>query len=202
MTRTPRPIANICVYCGASHGSLPAFTDAAAALGKAIASRGLTLVFGGGSVGLMGAVADATLHHGGKAIGVITELLHGKELAHPRLTRLDVVRTMHERKLQMAELADAFVVLPGGYGTLDEMFEIIAWAQLGIHHKPIALLNTNNFFDPLWSFLDSANDLGFLRLHHRENIILEMLPDTLVQRVLTDDRQRHAHFPPVRPSLP
>lgn len=185
----------MCVYCGASHGSNPAFTAAATALGEAIAKRNLTLVFGGGSVGLMGAVADSTLAHGGKAIGVITELLHGKELAHPRLTRLDIVRTMHERKLAMAELADAFVALPGGYGTLDEMFEIVAWAQLGIHHKPIALLNTHRFFDRLMEFLDHVGDLGFLRLDHRANLIVESDPEALVDRILRAVPANAARFP-------
>jgi uncharacterized protein (TIGR00730 family) len=188
-------IANVCVYCGASHGSNPAFTHAAQELGQEIARRGLTLVFGGGSVGLMGTVADSTLAHGGQAIGVITELLRDKELAHQRLTRLDVVRTMHERKFAMAELAHAFVVLPGGYGTLDEMFEIIAWAQLGIHGKPIALLNTHRFFDPLWSFLDHAENAGFLRLKHRDAIILEEQPGALVTRILEADRRSVARFP-------
>jgi len=188
-------ISNVCVYCGASHGSNPAFTHAAQELGQEIARRNLTLVFGGGSVGLMGAVADSTLANGGKAIGVITELLRDKELAHQRLTRLDVVRTMHERKFAMAELAHAFIVLPGGYGTLDEMFEIIAWAQLGIHGKPIALLNTHRFFDPLWAFLDHAEEAGFLRLKHRNSIILEESPAALVSRILEADRKAVAHFP-------
>lgn len=189
------PITNLCVYCGASHGSNPAFTAAATALGGAIAKRNLTLVFGGGSVGLMGAVADSTLAHGGKAIGVITELLHTKELAHTRLTRLDIVRTMHERKLAMADLAHAFVALPGGYGTLDEMFEIIAWAQLGIHNKPIALLNTHRFFDHLMEFLDHAGDLGFLRLDHRANLIVESDPEALVDRILRAVPANAARFP-------
>lgn len=188
-------ISNVCVYCGASHGSNPAFTHAAQSLGQEIARRNLTLVYGGGSVGLMGAVADTTLAHGGQAIGVITELLRDKELAHQRLTRLDVVRTMHERKFAMAELAHAFIVLPGGYGTLDEMFEIIAWAQLGIHGKPIALLNTHRFFDPLWAFLDHAEDAGFLRLKHRDSIILEEHPAALVSRILDADRRPVARFP-------
>lgn len=188
-------ITNVCVYCGASHGSNPAFTDAAQELGQEIARRNLTLVFGGGSVGLMGTVADSTLARGGKAIGVITELLRDKELAHQRLTRLDVVRTMHERKFAMAELAHAFIVLPGGYGTLDEMFEIIAWAQLGIHGKPIALLNTHRFFDPLWAFLDHAEGAGFLRLKHRDSIILEERPTALLSRILDADRQPVARFP-------
>jgi uncharacterized protein (TIGR00730 family) len=191
---------NLCVYCGASHGSNPAFTHAATVLGEVIARRNLTLVFGGGSVGLMGAVADSTLHHGGKAIGVITELLRDKELAHARLTRLDVVRTMHERKLAMADLADAFVVLPGGYGTLDEMFEIIAWAQLGIHSKPIALLNTHRFFDRLMEFLDHAGDLGFLRLDHRSQIILEEDPEALVARLQRPQPAPVARFPGLGPT--
>jgi uncharacterized protein (TIGR00730 family) len=189
------PIINICVYCGAAHGSNPAFTQAAAELGRTIARRDLTLVFGGGSVGLMGAVADATIDAGGKAVGVITELLRDKELAHKRLTRLEVVTTMHARKYAMADLADAFVALPGGYGTLDELFEIIAWAQLGIHNKPIALLNTHRFFDQLWQFLDHANALGFLRLNHQSNIILEESPERLVDRLLNANRPAVAHFP-------
>lgn len=129
------------------------------------------LVYGGGRAGLMGAVADACLGAGGKVIGVITKLLEGRELAHTGVTELFVVDTMHERKMMMANLSDGFVALPGGLGTLDELFEILAWAQLGIHSKPVGLLNTNGFYDGLMKFLDHVNSERFLRLDHRTAVV-------------------------------
>ncbi len=177
-------LSHVCVFCGASSGNDPAFARDADALGRALARRGMTLVFGGGSVGLMGAVADGAIAAGGRTIGVITELLHDKELGHRGLTRLHVVKTMHERKMAMAQHADAFVVLPGGFGTLDEMFEIIAWAQLGIHAKPVGLVNTSGFFDGLLVFLDHAGASGFLRLSHRQHVFAEGEPERLLDRLV------------------
>lgn len=203
------PLTHVCVFCGASSGKDPSFARDAGALGRALATRQMTLVFGGGSVGLMGAVADGAIAAGGRTIGVITELLHDKELGHRGLTRLHVVKTMHERKMTMAQHADAFVVLPGGFGTLDEMFEIIAWAQLGIHAKPVGLVNTSGFFDGLLAFLDHAGASGFLRLSHRQHVFAEREPTRLLDRLVadaasgaarggffpTDDRPRAAGVP-------
>lgn len=155
------------VFCGASSGSGTRYLDAAEALGRALVARDLGLVFGGGRVGLMGAVADAVLAAGGEAIGVIPEALVQRELAHQGLTRLHIVGSMHERKALMADLADAFVALPGGYGTLDELAEVMTWAQLGIHAKPIGLLDVDDYFAPLLAFFDRAAADGFLRTEHR-----------------------------------
>lgn len=164
----PTQLHRICVFCGSSMGSDPAFRDAATALGAEIAARGLALVYGGASVGLMGAVADAALAGGANVHGVLTRGLAARELAHPDLTRLDIVETMHERKTAMADLSDAFIAMPGGIGTLEELFEVWTWAQLGIHSKPVGLLNVAGYFDPLSGFLDHAVKSGFLRASHRD----------------------------------
>ena len=161
----------ICVFCGAASGGRPEYMAGAYAVGKLLAERDIMLVYGGGRAGLMGAVADACLGAGGKVIGVITKLLEGRELAHTGVTELFVVDTMHERKMMMANLSDGFVALPGGLGTLDELFEILAWAQLGIHSKPVGLLNTNGFYDGLMKFLDHVNSERFLRLDHRTAVV-------------------------------
>src|SRR5262245_12742237 len=139
----------VCVFCGSSAGNRPEYADAARHLGAALARRGLGLVYGGGHVGLMGVVADAVLRAGGEVIGVIPQALVERELAQAGLTRLEVVDTMHQRKARMADLADAFVALPGGFGTCDELFEILTWSQLGLHARPVGLLNVAGFFDPL-----------------------------------------------------
>ncbi len=166
-SRTPA-LTRVCVFCGAADGSRPEYKRAATVLGETLASRGITLVYGGGSMGLMGAVADGALSRGGTVVGVITTLLRSRELAHQGLSELHIVETMHERKMMMAERSEAFVVLPGGFGTLDEMFEITAWSQLGIHEKPIGLLDVNGYYDSLLRFLDHCEGEGFLRLSHRE----------------------------------
>jgi uncharacterized protein (TIGR00730 family) len=158
------PIASICVYCAAAEGRDPAYAFAARTLGSLAASRGIRIVYGGGSVGLMGAVADGALAEGGRVTGVITRQLVDKELAHRRVDDMRVVATMHERKMIMAGAADGFIALPGGYGTLDELFECLAWAQLGIHAKPVVLLNTRGFFDTMLAWLRRAGEEGFLRL--------------------------------------
>jgi hypothetical protein len=163
-TRTKRRVA---VYCGSADGTDPAFLAEARALGEAIAAAGLGLVYGGACVGLMGAVADAALAGGAEVIGVLPAVLGGREIAHGGLTTLELVPTMHERKARMVELADAFLVLPGGYGTLDETLEVVTWAQLGLHAKPCILINTAGYWDGLLAFLDSTVVAGFLRQQNR-----------------------------------
>ena len=158
----------VAVYCGSANGNDPAFLAEARALGTAIAAAGMGLVYGGASIGLMGAVADAALAGGVEVIGVLPELLSGSEIAHTGLTRLEAVATMHERKARMAKLADAFLILPGGYGTLDELMEIITWAQLRLHAKPCVLINTVGYWDGLLKFLDRAVEAGFLKANNRD----------------------------------
>lgn len=170
----------VAVYCGSRPGTRPAYREAAAALGAHLAQVGLGLVYGGGAAGLMGAVANAALHHGGEVIGVIPRRMVIKEVVHEHLTELRIVETMHERKALMAGLADAFIALPGGYGTYEEFFEILTWAQLGWHTKPFALLNANGFYTPLLAFLDHATSEGFVRLPHRQSLIVaDTAPDIL-----------------------
>jgi uncharacterized protein (TIGR00730 family) len=157
----------VAVYCGSANGSDPLFLAEAKRLGVAIAEAGLGLVYGGASVGLMGAVADAALAGGAEVIGVLPEILSGSEIAHRGLTRLEMVPTMHERKARMVKLADAFLMLPGGYGTLDEIMEIVTWKQLRLHAKPCILINTSGYWDGLLAFLDRAVDAGFLKAENR-----------------------------------
>jgi uncharacterized protein (TIGR00730 family) len=173
----------ICVFCGASAGNDPVFVAAAEGLGRAIAGSGRALVFGGSKSGLMGAVADAALGAGGHVTGVIPRGLAEKELAHESLTELRVVASMHDRKAAMADLSDAFVALPGGLGTLEELFEVWTWAQLGLHTKPVALLQVGGFFDPLLQFLDAAVARGFLRPEYRELLIVDDDPVSLRARL-------------------
>jgi uncharacterized protein (TIGR00730 family) len=168
-------IRRIAVYCGSADGNHPAYRAEAVALGAAIAAAGLGLVYGGANVGLMGAVADAALEGGAEVIGVLPEVLEGREIAHKHLTRLEVVGTMHQRKARMVALADAFLILPGGYGTLDEMLEIITWSQLRIHAKPCILINTLGYWDGLLEFLDTTVSEGFLRPENRA--LLRVAPD-------------------------
>lgn len=172
----------VCVFCGSSPGKSPAYAAAARAMGGAIARRGLGLVYGGGSVGLMGIAADAALAAGGEVDGVIPEVLVRREVGHRALTRQHVVASMHERKARMADLADAFVALPGGMGTLEELAEILTWAQLGLHAKPCGLLDVNGYYDPLIAFFDRAVQDGFLRPEHRALVIVETDPDALLDR--------------------
>jgi hypothetical protein len=170
----------VCVFAGSSPGARPAYRAAAAALGGALAARGWGLVYGGGSVGLMGVLADATLAGGGEAIGIIPRALAAREIAHHHLTELRVVETMHERKAQMAGLADAFVALPGGAGTFDELFEIITWAQLGLHAKAIALLNADDYFAPLLALVAHASAEGFIRPEDRELLLVRDQAEALL----------------------
>jgi uncharacterized protein (TIGR00730 family) len=158
----------VCVFCGSSAGKPGVYAEGARRLGEALAGRGLGLVYGGGHIGLMGVLADAVLAGGGEVIGVIPQSLVDRELAHAGLSELHVVETMHQRKALMADLSDAFVALPGGYGTLDETFEILTWAQLGIHAKPVGLLNVGGFFDPLLAWIGRAEAEGFIRPQHVE----------------------------------
>jgi len=176
-----RRLRSIAVFCGASEGARPEYARAAADLGRAIAAHDARVVYGGGRAGLMGAVADGALGAGGQVVGVITRLLRDKELGHTGIQELRIVETMHERKMAMAELADAFIALPGGLGTLDEVFEILAWAQLGIHTKPVGFLNTAGYYDALWSFLDHVEQERFLRLNHRTEIVFERDIGSLLQ---------------------
>lgn len=157
----------VCVYCGSNVGERPVFRETAQALGALLASRGLGLVYGGGNVGLMGVLADAVLAAGGEVIGIIPGGLFSREVGHPGLTDLRVVATMHERKALMADLADGFIALPGGLGTLDELFEILTWGQLGIHAKPCGLLNVAGYFDPLIALLDHMVGEKFVHPQHR-----------------------------------
>lgn len=179
-------LASVCVFCGSSTGHDPRYAAAARELGAALARRGLRLVYGGGQVGLMGLVADAALAAGGEVVGVIPRQLNRREVAHEGLTRLEVVESLAERKLRMGALADAYVSLPGGIGTLDEFFEALSWSQLGIEAKPNGLLNVARFFDPLIVLLDDAVRAGFLRPQHRalltEAAAVEPLLDLLSER--------------------
>jgi uncharacterized protein (TIGR00730 family) len=166
-------IHSLCVFCGSSKGGRPAYAEAARRVGREVAARGWTLVYGAGNIGLMGELADAALSAGGRVVGVIPESLVGWEVAHTGLTELHVVRTMHERKAMMADLSDAFLALPGGYGTLDEFCEILTWAQLGLHRKPCGLLNVLGYYDALLALLDTGVRERFLRPEHRALILNE-----------------------------
>jgi uncharacterized protein (TIGR00730 family) len=181
----------LCVFCGSNTGRRPAYKEAARAVGELLARRAITLVYGGGKVGLMGVVADACLASGGQVIGVIPRLLQEKELAHKGLTRMHVVGTMHERKALMADLADAFLALPGGFGTWDEFCEVFTWSQLGIQSKACALLNVEGYYDALLALADRATEDGFLRAEHRELLLV----DGNAERLL--DRMQRFEFPDV-----
>lgn len=171
---------SICVFCGSSIGGDDAYREAAAALGRLLAERGIRLVYGGGKVGLMGVVADAALQAGGDVLGIIPESLMLKEVGHGSLTELVVTRTMHERKAAMADAAEGFIALPGGFGTFDELCEILTWAQLGIHQKPVGLLDTLNFFGQLTSFFDFVSAQGFIRPEHRALLLEAHTPEMLL----------------------
>jgi uncharacterized protein (TIGR00730 family) len=176
-------MTTVCVFCGSRSGGRPTYADATRRLGTSLVAHGMDLVYGGGHVGLMGVVADAVLGAGGRAVGVIVQSLVDREVAHHGLTELIVVDTMHKRKALMAERADAFVALPGGYGTGDELFEILTWAQLGFHARPIGLLNTAGYFDPLLAWLDHMVQEDFLRPKHRELLQVEDDADRLLDRL-------------------
>ena len=174
---------SICVFCGANVGARPAYADAAQQFGSLLAERGLELVYGGGRVGLMGTLADAALAGGARVTGVIPEALATKELAHSELYELRVVASMHERKATMAELSDAFVALPGGFGTMEEFFEVLTWAQLGFHHKPLALLSVEGFYDPLLRFFDHLVAEGFVQQRFRDLVLVEPTAQAMLDRL-------------------
>jgi len=174
----------LCVFCGSSAGGQPGYAEAAREFGGLLARQGLGLVYGGGHVGLMGVLADAVLGGGGEVIGVIPQALVEREMAHPGLTELRVVGTMHQRKALMADLADGFAALPGGYGTGDELFEILTWAQLGLHTRPIGLLNTAGYFDALLAWLDQMVREQFLWPEHRRLLLTADSPAALLQLLL------------------
>jgi len=175
---------SVAVYCGASSGTNELFTQQAQAMGQALAERGFTLVYGGGRVGLMGAVADAVMQHGGRAVGVIPDFLADKELAHTGLSELHIVKTMHERKLMMADLAEGFVAMPGGYGTLEELFEVLTWGQLGLHKKPIGVLNVAGYYDHLLQALNHMADEGLLRRENRNQLLSHPEPHGILDAML------------------
>lgn len=174
---------SVCVFCGSSPGADPRYIEGARLLGHAIATSNRALVYGGAKVGLMGAVADAALAAGGRVVGVLPQALVEKELAHPDLTELHIVSSMHERKQLMADRADAFVAMPGGLGTLEELFEVWTWAQLGIHQKPLGLFGPRDFFAPLLRYLDHLVHERFVRPQHRELIAVEESAEALLERL-------------------
>jgi uncharacterized protein (TIGR00730 family) len=170
----------VCVYCGSSFGTDPAYLEATQTLARTFAKQGIRIVYGGAAAGLMGALADATLEAGGEVVGVIPQQLVDREIAHKGLTELHVVATMHERKALMAQLSDAFVALPGGIGTLEELIEIFTWSQLGLHNKPLGVLNVNGYYDRLGAFLDHAVEQGFQPAQQRAKLVMATDPDALL----------------------
>jgi uncharacterized protein (TIGR00730 family) len=182
-TIVPRNLSSVGVYCASSPGVDPCFADAAESLGRLLARRDIRLVYGGGRVGLMGVLADAALADGGVVHGVITQALKDKEVAHLGVTTLQVVTTMHERKAAMVDQSDAFVMLPGGFGTLDEFFEVLTWSQLGLHLKPCGILNVSGFFDPLLELFELATRQRFLRAEHRDMVVIEADPESMIDRL-------------------
>ncbi len=176
-------IKRVCVFCGALPGKKPQYRQAAVALGETLVKCGIDLVYGGGKVGMMGVVADAVLNAGGQVIGVIPEALLARELGHGGVTELKVVKTMHERKALMAELSDAFIAMPGGFGTFEELFEVVTWLQLGAHDKPSGLLNAEGFFDDLSRFLDHVTDEGFITREDRQILLVDKDPQSLIDRL-------------------
>lgn len=173
----------VCVFCGSSLGVHPAYAQAADETGRILAQRGIELVYGGGKVGLMGRIADACLGHGGRVIGVMPKALFEKEIGHQGLTELRVVASMHERKALMADMAGAFIAMPGGFGTWEEFCEVLTWSQLGLQRKACALLNVNGYYDPLLAMADRAVEHGFVRDVHRELLLSDTEPDRLLDRL-------------------
>ena len=188
---TLREVKRVLVFCGSSPGGRPEYAQSATALGRLLASRGLEVVYGGAQVGLMGTLADAALGAGGKVIGVIPNRLVEAEIAHPGLTKLHVVETMHERKALMAELSDAVIALPGGSGTLDELFELFTWKQLGLHRKPIGLLDVDGYWQPLLGFLEHAVNERFLRAEYLEDLQVERSAAALLDRLAAHEHRSY-----------
>jgi uncharacterized protein (TIGR00730 family) len=182
----------VCVFCGSSDGARPVYLETARRMGAAIAEKRLGLIYGGGRIGLMGAVADAALAAGAEVIGVIPEALAIKEVAHSGLTDLRVVQTMHQRKAMMADLSDAFIAMPGGYGTFEEFCEVLTWSQLSIHTKPCGLLNVEGYYDPFLALLDHATYEGFVRPQHRSLVLDECDPECLLERLAAWEPPTHS----------
>jgi uncharacterized protein (TIGR00730 family) len=176
-------VRRLCVFCGSSPGARPAYGEAAEEFGRLLVTEGIGLVYGGGKVGLMGRLADAVLDEGGEAIGVLPEALVAKEIGHPGLDDLRVVGSMHERKALMADLSDGFVALPGGLGTVEELFEVYTWSQLGLHLKPCSLLDVDGYYEGIANWLSHAVEERFLREDHRTMLIVEREPRTLIERL-------------------
>lgn len=176
-------IQALCVFCGANYGKRPAYREAARRVGELLAQHRITLVYGGGNVGLMGAVADGCLGAGGRVVGVIPQALAEKEIAHPGLTEMHVVGSMHERKALMADLSDAFLTLPGGFGTWDEFCEALTWSQLGLQKKACAFLNVEGYYDALLAMAERAAEDGFIRPEHRELLLVDTDPERIIDRL-------------------
>jgi len=191
VSSTVRSFKRLCVFCGSSRGARDIYVNAAQQLGHELARRHIELVYGGGNVGLMGVVADAVLAGGGHVIGVIPEQLMARELGHTGIQDLRIVKTMHERKAMMAELADGFIALPGGIGTYEEFFEVLTWAQLGIHEKPCAVLNVDGFYNPVLSLLNHAVEEAFIRAAHLEMVVVDVDSTRLLEAMAT---HRPPHF--------
>lgn len=173
----------LAVYCGSSEGNNPIYMKEARKLGNCLADANIELVYGGANVGLMGAVADGVLEKGGKVIGVLPEKLQSVEIAHEKLTELHIVKTMHERKAMIADYVDGFIALPGGTGTLEEWFEVFTWAQIGYHQKPCALLNINQYYQPIMTLFDHMTEQGFVKEGYKELIVIEDDSETLIERL-------------------
>ncbi|MCB1160600.1 MAG: TIGR00730 family Rossman fold protein [Leptospiraceae bacterium] len=184
----------ICVFCGSSPGTEESYSQAAEELAKALAKNGLSLVYGGGSLGLMGKMADVVLGNGGTVVGVIPEFMSQKEVMHRGLSEIHIVSSMHERKALMGNLADAFICLPGGVGTLEEMFEVISWLQLGIHNKPVSILNIDSYYDKLLDFLQYSVEKGFIRQENFERIIIDTDPERLLYSIYDSSKNRIFSF--------
>jgi uncharacterized protein (TIGR00730 family) len=181
---------SICVFCGSSDSVHADYLTAARQMGKTLADKGIRLIFGGGRTGLMGAVANGVLEAGGEVIGVIIPSMNTKALAHDGLTRMEVPLTMHARKAKMHELADGYIALPGGFGTFDELFETVTWAQTGAHEKPVGLLNIRNYYAPLMAAIDHAVQEGFIFQEHRDVLFMEEDPNSLIDKM---ERYEHPH---------
>jgi hypothetical protein len=192
-------LKSVCVFCGSRNGNRPDYLAGARALGAELARRGLTLVYGGTSVGLMGAMADAALAQGGKVVGVLPRVLSDREIAHPSLTELHLVDSMHTRKAMMAERADAFIAMPGGIGTFEELFEVTTWAQLGIHHKPIGLLNVADFYGPLLALMRRAVEEGFVPEARAQPFACDPSPAALLEQLQKTGQQLTPSTPALTP---
>lgn len=181
---------SICIYCGSADGIHPDFVSAARQMGLLLADNGITLIYGGGRTGLMGAVADGVLENGGEVTGVIIPSMNTPALAHPGITRMEVTNTIHQRKARMYELADGYIALPGGFGTLDEFFETLTWGQIGEHNKPVGLLNVQGYYDPILDMLDRATQEHFIFSEHRQALLTDSDPATLLAAM---ENHQHPH---------